>query len=218
MVCPDASYAKLVLVGNSNDISDFCFLLHRGQIQSNTLKVLVYEVEAYSKTIVINLARDNDVFVAAHERIYLNDLQIGYDKTGNEILKGIQCNAFTIDLDDLNKFPIAIRDHITGDISISDGAPIWAITQIGIIAHELAEALDGFRNGWNPQNHAKGIEKENEVRTEFKQIGQRGADMDDIYNGQPVRIIKIEIGINKNKVILVRDSKIAGRLAEIKYE
>lgn len=199
------AFAHFAVEGSLQDIETFVVEVRQARAKSRVFDDLIKRIDAFQQkhknfTMAIKVGRGISPMIAGGESqiIWLNKENSSLNTNLGFIEMHLRKLEYAIDLDDVEKFPTFKRDPVTGKYRLPDGVPPWAISREAILAHELAELFDAYRNSYDySKNHAVAVDMENEVRKEFGQAGKRG-DSEDISitmkNGRSMTGVSIDIG------------------------
>ena len=203
-VTTDAS-AHFSVEGTLEDIETFVHEVRLAREKSRVFDDLIGRINAFQKenkdfTMSIRVGRGISPMIAGGESqiIWLNKENSSLNTNLGFIEMHLTRLEYAIDLDDVEKFPSFERDPVSGKYRLPEGIPPWAISREAILAHELAELFDAYRNSYDySKNHAVAVEMENEVRREFGQPGLRGESEDisiTTSGGRTMSGVNIDIG------------------------
>ena len=199
------AFAHFAVEGTLEDIETFVREIKQAREKSRVVDELVRKIDAFQRenknfTMAIKVGRSISPMIAGGDSqiIWLNKENSALNTNLGFIEMHLTKLEYAIDLDDVEKFPAFQRDPATGSYRLPEGVPPWAISREAILAHELAELFDAYRNSYDySRNHAAAVEVENEVRREFGQPGSRGESEDvslTLSDGSTITGVSIDIG------------------------
>jgi len=199
------AFAHFSIEGSLQDIETFVSEVRHARAKSQVFDGLIKRINAFQQenkdfTMAIKVGRGISPMIAGGDSqiIWLNKENSSLNTNLGFIEMHLTKLEYAIDLDDVEKFPVFEFDAEAGKYRLPDSVPPWAISREAILAHELAELFDAYRNSYEySKNHAVAVAVENEVRKEFSQPGRRGESEDisiTLKDGRTVMGVSIDIG------------------------
>ena len=180
-ICKVFAQGKFNIEGTISDVLEFSQILNEASSRSTVIDSLIQEIYAHSQytRVVIKVHSQGVVEPATQLTETIGSVIIKCDNPYIDSTKHIKIQCLQFDLGTLRKFP---HFQLTGsnnhNYKLTHGKP-WAISIESIIAHELAEYLNGINNSYTfkwSRDHPVGIKVENLLRKEFGQIETKGFD------------------------------------------
>ncbi len=219
-------FAHFAVEGSLEDIEAFVQEVRQAREKSRVFDDLIRRIDAFQQenkdfTMAIKVGRSITPMIAGGESqiIWLNKENSSLNTNLGFIEMHLTKLEYAVDLDDVEKFPVFERDPLSGKYRLPEGVPPWAISREAILAHELAELFDAYKNSYEySRNHAAAVEIENEVRREFGQPGLRGESEDitlTTVGGKTITGVSIDIGGQHRVFIETRGNR---NVVEIHYD